>query len=114
VSLATASLLSWAAASAGFALLSLTMARHANQVLGGLPRQPRRRLALVAGWSLVAASLACCLQGMSWGNALATWPGVLTLAALPLPLCLGWRPRMALVAGPLAALCAAGLLSLAS
>lgn len=105
-------LLSLALASAGFVLLSLTMARHATKALGGMLRRSRRRLAAVAGWCLLLASLACCLHATSWGNALVTWSGLLTLAALPLSLGLEQSPRATLVAGSLTALCAAGLLTL--
>ncbi|MGI4796231.1 MAG: DUF3325 domain-containing protein [Janthinobacterium lividum] len=110
---AVASLLSLASASTGFALLSLTMARHANQALGAtLPRSWRRLLA-VSGWGLLVVSLVCCVGAMGWGNAVVAWFGLLTLAALPLSLGLGQAPRAALVAAPVVSLCAAGLLALA-
>lgn len=110
---AVASLLSLALASTGFALLSLTMARHANQALGTTLPHSRRRLLAVSGWSLLVISLACCVGAMGWGNAVVAWSGLLTLAALPLSLGLGQAPRTALVAGPVVSLCAAGLLALA-
>lgn len=110
---AVASLLSLASAGTGFALLSLTMPRHAHQALGTTLRRSRRRLLAVSGWSLLATSLVCCVGAMGWGNAVVAWSGVLTLAALPLSLGLGLAPRAALVAGPVASLCAAGLVALA-
>ena len=110
---AVASLLSLAAAGTGFALLSLTMARHANQALGTTLPRSRRRFLTVSGWCLLVASLICCVGAMGWGNAVVAWCGVLTLAALPLSLGLGQVPRAALVAGPVVSLCAAGLLALA-
>ena len=104
-------LLSGAGAGAGFAAVSLTMQRHASQVLGGTLRRSRRRLMGWAGWILLAASPVPCLLSAPWGGALVTWLGVLTLAALPLPLGLHRWPRATLAAGPLAALLGAGLLA---
>lgn len=113
VSTGVGCLVSLALASLGFTLLSLTMARHANQVLGRAPSGARRRVMAAAGWCLLATSLVCCRLALEWGDAVVTWCGLLTLAALPLSLGLAHAPRRAILVGPAMGLFAAGFLLLA-
>jgi len=68
---------------AGWGALSLAMARHWQQALGGHPASPGIRRGLrVLGGLLLGASLAICLFERGIGPALAHWFAALNLGGL--------------------------------
>lgn len=76
---------------AGWGALSLAMARHWQQALGGHPASPGIRRGLrVLGGLLLGASLAVCLSGRGIGPALAHWFAALNLGGLAVVLLLSY------------------------
>ena len=69
---------------AGFAALALATERHAEHLLGRLPAPQWRLLARVAGWLLLAVSLALGIAYLGSGVGITLWLGWLTIAALAL------------------------------
>lgn len=67
---------------AGFFTLALATERHAEHLLGSLPAPRWRRLARIAGWLLLAVSLAWAIDALGTGIGITLWLGWLSIAAL--------------------------------
>lgn len=81
-------------ASAGLALLALSMQRHAAQA--GWPRTaPGRAACRIGGWGALAGSAALRIAGGDWPVALVEWTGIVGLAAALVTLTLTYRPTFA-------------------
>lgn len=76
----------------GFAALALAMSRHHQQVWHRAPSRRRQWLLRLAGWALLLASLGLCKAYAGWSDGLVWWVGLLTGAAMPVTLLLGFRP----------------------
>lgn len=68
----------------GFLALALATERHAEHLLGHLPAPRWRFLARIAGWLLLAASLAWGVAAWGTGVGITLWLGWLSVAALAL------------------------------
>lgn len=80
---------------AGFAVVAASMDRHQDQ-LGTEGLTPARLKAWrLAGYALLALSLAPCLLRWNASVAVAAWLGLLTFAALALGLLLTYAPQFA-------------------
>lgn len=78
----------------GFAWLAMAMEVHWAQVRGeALPPAGVRRVLRVAGGAALAASLVSCLRADHASMAALVWVMALAAGALPVALCLAWRPR---------------------
>lgn len=77
-----------AAAFAGFALIALSMERHARQA--DRPVRPER--ARPAGWALIALSFAIAIAAPNWRFGVVQWVGMLGAAAALVLLAFHWRP----------------------
>lgn len=67
---------------AGFFALALATERHAEHLLGRLPSPRWRMLARIAGWLLLAVSLAWAIDALDTGIGITLWLGWLSIAAL--------------------------------
>lgn len=67
---------------AGFFALALATERHAEHLLGRLPAPHWRMLARIAGWLLLAVSLAWAIDALGAGIGITLWLGWLSIAAL--------------------------------
>lgn len=80
---------------AGFSVIAASMDRHQDQ-LGTEGLAPARLNAWrLAGYALLALSLAPCLLRWNASVAVAAWLGLLTFAALALGLLLTYAPQLA-------------------
>ncbi|MFH6784435.1 MULTISPECIES: DUF3325 domain-containing protein [Methylobacterium] len=87
----------------GLAALCLSLGRH-HQALWPTPPDRRRVLGLrVAGWTLIALSLAAAIRLEGWNFGPVDWIGSLTGAGLLLIVVQSYRPRALLWLVPLAA-----------
>lgn len=77
----------------GFALLSVAMDRHGQDVLGRSLPPPLRRASRIGGALLLAVALAVCVQTQGASIGTAEWFGVLSLAAMGVGLTLTYAPR---------------------
>lgn len=77
-----------AAAFAGFALIGLSMERHARQA--DRPVSPER--ARPAGWALIALSFAIAIGAPNWRFGVVQWVGMLGAGAALVLLTLYWKP----------------------
>ena len=67
---------------AGFFALALATERHAEHLLGSQPAPRWRMLARIAGWLLLAVSLAWAVDALGTGIGITLWLGWLSIAAL--------------------------------
>lgn len=77
----------------GFLSLCLGLERHYKQLYQRAPGTGLQRLLRGGGWTLLAASFACCVQAWGWAMAGPGWFGLLALAGLGLVLLLPYAPR---------------------
>lgn len=90
----------------GLTALCLSMGRH-HQAVWPTPPDRRRTAALrVAGWVLIALSLAAAIHLDGWNFGPVHWLGSLTGAGLLLIVVQSYRPRALLWLAPVAALVA--------
>ncbi|WP_454617085.1 DUF3325 domain-containing protein [Bradyrhizobium cenepequi] len=85
---------------AGFAAISLAMARHHRQTFG---RPPSRYLAAglrIIGWSALGLSLIASVVASGWAIGTITWVGVLSAAGLAWIFLHSATPRFALAMVP--------------
>lgn len=82
----------WGAAFAGFVGVSLSMERHARQLVARVPAPGYRLLASTLGWGLLAFSLAVSLRQYGASVGVTAWLGFLAMAATCLGLLLSYRP----------------------
>lgn len=91
---------------AGLALLALSLDRHHRDALGARVPASRVRMLRIAGWIVLALSLAAAVAGEGGNFGPVQWVGSLTGAALVAVALLSWRPGWlrpaALAALPLA------------
>ncbi|THF55400.1 DUF3325 domain-containing protein [Pseudothauera rhizosphaerae] len=79
---------------AGFACLSLSMARHQQEVFGGRALSPSRsRLLWAMGFLLIASALAVAIIFLGAGFGSVAWFGHISLAAAMVFMALLWQRR---------------------
>jgi hypothetical protein len=86
----------------GLFALAAGMSRHAPALLGPWHRPHRVARLPLAGWILIALSLAVALLTPDWSRTLVTWFGLAPLAAGIVLLSLTFAPRLARVSAALA------------
>lgn len=80
----------------GFAVLSLSMEKHYEQVFAQAPAGQRLRILRYCGWLLLAVAAWPAIQHAGGSIGLAIWAGELTLAAVAVMLTLSYIPRQLL------------------
>lgn len=68
---------------AAFAALSLSMDRHAREVLGATPSPGRRQAWRVTGWCLLALALLLGVAGWGRGVGVVEWTAALSAVSVP-------------------------------
>ena len=100
---------------AGFALLSLSQARHHRRVYGAGHR-PRRRRRLWGGWTLLGSGALASAAAWGPGAGMVAFLGLATFAAVAVALLLTYAPQLVFrtVAAAVSVAVAAGALALAT
>ena len=73
---------------AGFAALALSQPKHARDLLGRRNTPNKRRICRIAGWALLALSVALCLAARDGATGWVAWFGLASAAALLVTLAL--------------------------
>ena len=73
---------------AGFAALALSLPKHARDLLGPAGTPTGRRACRLAGWTLLALSVALCLAAQGAANGCIVWFGLASSATLLVTLAL--------------------------
>lgn len=100
---------------AGFALLSLSQARHHRRVHGA-DHHPRRRWGRWAGWTLLASGALASAAAWGPGTGVVAFLGLATVAAVAVALLLTYAPQLVFrtAATAVSVAVAAGALALAT
>lgn len=100
---------------AGFALLSLSQARHHRRVYGG-DHHGRRRWGRWAGWTLLGSGALASAAAWGPGTGTVAFLGLATFAAVAVALLLTYAPRYVVrtAAAAVSAAVATGVLALAT
>ena len=77
---------------AGFAALALSQPKHARDVLGPANTANKRHLCRIAGWVLLAVSLAACLAAWDGTTGWVAWFGLASAATFIVALALTYAP----------------------
>ena len=85
--------LSFSLALGGFTSLAASMQKHHREIFGRTPDRRQATVTRVAGWVLLAASLAAAVTFWPPSIGIAGWTGLLAAAAFIVALGLTYRPR---------------------